>query len=120
MKTIGAKKMLDTFQKYLIKRSVYNFDERNEMMTVKRLRKYLIDHENLSVSKYILMKLLHQMGFKYNKDCSNSRNVICERSDLVRLRSEYFRKIKRKREEGFTLVYKHETWANSSHTAPYQ
>ena len=120
IETRGAKEKLDTFQKDLIKRSVYKFYERNEMMTVKRLRKYLIDHENLSVSKYILMKLLHQMGFKYNKDCSNSRDVICERSDLVRLRSEYLRTIKRKREEGFTIVYTDETWVNSSHTAPYQ
>ena len=118
--TRGAKEKLDTFQKDLIKRSVYKFFERNEMMTIKRLRKYLIEHENLNVSKYILMKLLHQMGFKYKKDCSHSRDVICERSDLVRLRSSFLRNIKRKREEGYTIVYTDETWVNSSHTAPYQ
>ena len=73
--TRGAKEKLDTFQKDLIKRSVYKFFERNEMMTIKRLRKYLIEHENLNVSKYILIKLLHQMGFKYKKDCSHSRDV---------------------------------------------
>ena len=60
------------------------------------------------------------MGFKYNKDCTNSRDVICERSDLVRWRSSLLRAIKRKREEGYTVVYTDETWVNSSHTAPYQ
>ena len=115
----GRKEKLDTFQKDLIKRSVYKFFERNEMMTIKRLRKYLIEQENLNVSKYILMKLLHQMGFKYKKDPSNSREVICERSDLVRLRLAFLRTIKRKR-DGYTIVYTDETWVNSAHTAPYQ
>ena len=67
-----------SFQKYLIKRSVYKFYQRNEMMTIKRLCKYPIEHENMDTWKYILLKLLHQMGFTYNKDCSNSREVICE------------------------------------------
>ena len=116
----GRKEKLDTFQKDLIKRSVYKFFERNEMMTIKRLRNYLIEQENLNISKYILMKLLHQMGFKYKKDPSSSREVICERSDLVRLRSSFLRTIKRKREDGYTIVYTDETWVNSAHTAPYQ
>ena len=74
--TRESKEKLDTFQKDIVKRSVYKLNERNEMM-IKWLRQYLVKNENLSVSEYILMKLLHQMGFKYKKDCSNSRNVIC-------------------------------------------
>ena len=35
---------------------------------VRRVQKYFIEYENLSVSKYILMKLLHQIGFNYNKE----------------------------------------------------
>ena len=118
--TRGRKEKLDDFQKDLIKRSVYKFYERNEMMTLKRLKTYLSEHENLNVSKYLLFKHLHKMGFKYNKDSSNSRDVICERSDLVRMRSAFLRTIKKKREEGYTVVYTDETWVNASHIAPYQ
>ena len=116
----GRKDKLDSFQKDLIKRSVYKFYERNEMMTLKKLKAYLSEHENLNVSKYLLLRHLHKMGFKYNKDSTNSRDVICERADLVRLRSSFLRTIKKKREEGYTVVYTDETWVNASHTAPYQ
>ena len=117
---IGTNEKLDDFQKDVIKRSVYKFYERNEMMTIKRLKSYLSENEDMDVSKYILLKLLHRMGFKYSKDCSQCRDVICERPDLVRLRSSFLRGIKRRREEGYTVVYTDETWVNSSHTAPYQ
>ena len=96
IETRGRKDKLDSFQKDLIKRSVYKFYERNEMMTIKKLKAYLSEHENLNVSKYLLLRHLHKMGFKYNKDSTNSRDVICERADLVRLRSSFLRTIKKK------------------------
>ena len=109
----------DEFEKDVIKRTVYSFFERNETLTLKKLKCSLKEKHDIEISKFTLFKLLHELGFKYKK-AGNNREVICERIDLVRARSEYLHKIREKRKDGYSIIYTDETWVNASHTSGYQ
>jgi hypothetical protein len=54
-------------------------------------------------------------GFTFRKN-TNDRNVLCERSHVVTLRSKYLHQIKEFRKENYDVVYIDETWINAHHT----
>ena len=58
-------KILDSFDKDLIKTVVFNLFSKNERITLKKLKSYLEKNHNISISKYKLWKTLHELGFKY-------------------------------------------------------
>ena len=118
-KCAKRKEKFDSFQKDVIKRALYGFYERNETVTSKRLKILLEKKHDIVISKSTLVKMIKSLGFKYKKRSGN-REVICERSDLVRARANYLHSIKAFREDGYTIVYTDETWVNACHTAPLQ
>ena len=106
--------------KDLVRRVVDIFYEKKEILTLKKLKLKLQNDHNLTLSKTQLWRTLHQIGFVYKKNSGNSREVMCERSDLVSKRCDYLRKIREYRREGRNLVYLDETWLNAHHTKQYE
>lgn len=84
------------------------------------MKSYLEKNHNISISKYKLRKTLHELGFKYKKKLSANRNALVERNDIINQRINYLRTIKKKRGQGFILVYLDETWVDTNHTASHQ
>ena len=78
-----------------------NFDIEKNLNKIKI--KLQNDH-NLTVSKTELWRTLHQIGSVYKQNNGNSRELMCEISDLVSKRCDYLRKIQEYRREGQNLV----------------
>ena len=110
---------LDGFSKDLIKRVVLSLMDKNENITLCKLRQHLKDKNDLCVGKFKLWKTLHQLGFRYRKVDGN-RRVLTERHDIVNQRINFLRKIRSRREEGSTIVYLDETLIDSHHYPSYQ
>ena len=113
------KDSLDGFSKDLIKRVVLSLMDKNENITLCKLRQHLKDNNDLCVGKFKLWKTLHHLGFRYRKVDGN-RRVLTERHDIVNQRINFLRKIRSRREEGSTVVYLDETWIDSHHYPSYQ
>ena len=69
-------KILDSFDKDLIKTVVFNLIFKNERITLKKLKSYLEKNHNISISKYKLWKTLHELVFKYKKLSSNRKALV--------------------------------------------
>ena len=110
---------LDGFSKDLIKRVVLSLMDKNENITLCKLRQHLKDNNDLCVGKFKIWKALHHLGFRYRKVDGN-RRVLTERHDIVNQRINFLRKIRSRREEGSTIVYLDETWIDSHHYPSYQ
>ncbi len=56
------------------------------------------------------------MGYRYKKQ--DSRKFLIEKPEIVLLRHQYLRKIKKVREnkQSSKIIYLHETWINANHT----
>ena len=78
-----TKKKLDDFDKDLVRREVNIIYEKKEILTLKKLKLKLQNDHNLTVCKALLWRTLHQIGFFFKKNSWNSREVMCERSDLI-------------------------------------
>lgn len=110
---------LDNFDKELIKKTVFDLFNKNECVTLRKLKAFLAKNCDLEISKYKLWKTLHELGFRYKK-LSGNRKCLVERTDIVNQRINYLRTIKKKREEGFIPVYLDETWVDTHHTSSHQ
>lgn len=111
---------LDNFQKNQVRQTITKLYSENKYMSLKILQKHLEKQNNLSLTKYTLWRLLHSFGYRYKKIAGENRKVLCERSDIVRLRNQFLRTIQKKRDAGYEPVYLDETWVNASHTASSQ
>ena len=82
----GVRKSLIASKKDWIKRSVYEFYERNEMITIEKLKAYLSEHENLNVSKYFLLRYMHKIYWNkllfhqciFEKSLKKKREIVKE------------------------------------------
>ena len=111
---------LDSFQRDQVRRAIVKLHSENKYLSLRILKKHIESDHDLRVTKYKLWQLLHTFGYKYKKITGENRAVLCELSDIVRLRNHYLRTIKQKREEGYEPVFLDETWVNASHTASSQ
>ena len=118
-KTITRKDTLDQFDKDLINTVVYNLFQKNECVTLKKLKNFLEKNHEIVLSKYKLWKTLHGLGFKYKKLDKNRKGLV-ERKDIVNKRIHFLRTIKKKRDEGYTPIYLDETWVHTNHTTSHQ
>ncbi|CAG2257303.1 unnamed protein product [Mytilus edulis] len=119
-KSVSTKKdKIDQFDKDLIKTTVHNLFRKNECVTLKKLKQLLEKNHEISLSKYKLWKTLHELGFRYKRVDKNRKGLV-ERKDIVNQRIQYLRTIKKKREEGYTVVYLDETWVDTNHTTSHQ
>ena len=84
---------MDSFDKNLIKTVVFDLLYKNECITLKKLKSYLENNHNISISKYKLWKTLHGLRFKY-KELSANRKALVERNDIINQKINYLRTIK--------------------------
>lgn len=104
---------LDGFDKEVIRRTVHNFYREKMIPTSTILLRKLEDHD-IFVSKFLLYKTLHELGFVWAKVKEN-RKSFAERYDIVTSRANYLQKVKYYRELGYKIVYLDETWVNKNH-----
>jgi len=88
-KTITRKDTLDQFDKDLINTVVYNLFQKNECVTLKKLKNFLEKNHEIVLSKYKLWTTLHGLGFKYKKLDKNRKGLV-ERKDIVNQRIYYY------------------------------
>ena len=75
-----------------------DFFSKNEYVSIRKLRVTLEKNHALKVSKYKLLKTLHELGFKYAKINGNEK-ALAKRKDLVNKRRIFVRTTKQKRNE---------------------
>ncbi|CAC5395126.1 unnamed protein product [Mytilus coruscus] len=119
-KIVSTKKdKIDQFDKDMIKTTVHNLFLKNECVTLKKNIYILEKNHDMTLSKDKLWKTLHELGFRYKKVDKNRKGLV-ERKDIVNQRIQYLRTIKKKREEGYTVVYLDETWVDTNHITSHQ
>ena len=67
-----------------------------------------------NITKSTLLRLLHDIGFVYEK--RGNRGLFIEKDDIIRWRHDYLRKIKKARSDGKVIVYTDESWVNVGHS----
>lgn len=113
--TQGRKKVVDNFDRDVIRREICRMFDSKETVTLRKLKIRLRIHNAIDVSKSTLWRTVRSIGFTFRK-YANGRNVICEKPHLVRLRSKYLREVREMRNQGYDIVYVDETWINAHHT----
>ena len=104
---------VDDFDKCTIRRIVYRFFPRKELPTLDTLHVAVKNDLDFEYSKEYLRQILHELGFVYRRRKNNTHFI--ERSDIVCLRREYLRKIRRAREQSKNIIYLDETWVNQGY-----
>lgn len=107
---------LDSFDTGAIRRVVQNFYITERCFPT--LRKILIKLKKEGLfhgGKDSLRKVLHSIGFKWQKMKSN-RSALVEKHDIQYKRFKFLRDMNKFREEGRPIVYMDETYIHSSHT----
>ncbi|XP_054259366.1 uncharacterized protein LOC128984106 [Macrosteles quadrilineatus] len=98
-----------------IKGKVHSLYRQNIPPTVKKVTQMINEDPDLpNVSVHTTRKLLHDLGFKYEK--RERRSILIEREDIVRWRRSYLQDIKTFRTEERKIFYLDETWCNAGHT----
>ena len=105
---------LDSFDKDVIRRAIHSMFDNQVLVTLRKLKTYLTEHNNINVGKTLLWKTVRKLGFTFRKT-KTGKKCICERPDLVVARCKYLRKIKEYREQGYNVLYQDETWINAHH-----
>jgi transposase len=113
---LGRKKVVDGFDRELIRREICRMFELKETVTLRKLRLWLKKNNDMDVSKATLWRLVRRAGFTFRKYTSG-RNIICEKPHLVIMRSKYLREVREMRRENYDMVYVDETWINAHHTS---
>lgn len=111
----GRKEKIDSFDKDLVKREICRMFDKNEEVTLRKLKIWLKTNNDIEISKTLLWKTVRNAGFTFRK-YAGGKNIICEKPHLVALRSKYLREVKGMRENGYDIVYLDETWINAHHT----
>ena len=111
----GRHEKFDDFDKDVVRREIVNMFSANKLVTLRKLKKWLQEHNDIHISKTALWKIVRSVGFTFRKSTSG-RNVLCEKPDLVSARSRYLREVRERRQEGYDIVYLDESWVNAHHT----
>lgn len=105
---------LDELDKCAIRRKVHSIYLNNEYPTLDKIITLCEADEDIPVFKRTtLHKILHKLGFDFNKQ--DSRTLLVEREDIVLWRRKYLRQIKEYRNANKTIYYLDETWVNAGH-----
>ncbi|RVE40784.1 hypothetical protein evm_014566, partial [Chilo suppressalis] len=105
---------LDELDKCAIRRKVHSIYLNNEYPTLDKIITLCEADEDIPVFKRTtLHKILHELGFDFNKQ--DSRKLLVEREDIVLWRRKYLRQIKEYRNANKTIYYLDETWVNAGH-----
>ena len=106
---------VDSFDKDVIRRVIHSMFDNKVLITLRKLKAHLAEHNDINIGKTLLWKTVRRLGFTFRKT-KTGKNLICERLDLVAARCRYLRKIKEYREQGLNVIYQDETWINAHHT----
>lgn len=114
-RTQGRKKVVDSFDRELIRREICRMFDLKETVTLRKLKIWLRKNNGIDVSKSTLWRAVRGAGFTFRK-YAGGRNIICEKPHLVVMRSKYLREVREMRRENYDIVYLDETWINAHHT----
>ena len=109
----GPLPSLDSFSKGVIRNACLKMFKENKTVTYGSMINFLRENHDLQVSKYCLWKALHSLGFRYGKVGKNNMGHF-ERTDIVKKRMEYLRKIQEFHLQDKPIVYLDETWIDSN------
>ena len=93
----------DTFDIDAIQRKIYDFYERKEHLTIVKLLKMVQDDGIFNGGKTLLIKLLHDLGFKYKK--VDDRWYYYEQPHIIEQRKTYLRKMRQNRADKKPVVF---------------
>ena len=114
-----SQKDLDDFDLCVIRNKIHEFyTVRRQFPTLKALHKSLKDDIAYSGGKETLRKCMKKLGFQWKRSKSN-RQVLIEKYNIVNLRCQFLRDIRKYHEEGLNIVYLDETWIDTSYTPKY-
>ena len=112
----GRPNKIDSFDKDLIGCAVVKMMGENKYVTLRTLRTYLKENNNLDIKRSTLWRSVRSLGFSF-KTTKSSKDVICESSNyMVSLRSSYLRKLKKFRSANYEILYLDESYINAHHT----
>ena len=109
----GRKKVLDIFDKSVIRNASVRMLKENKTVTLDSLKREILLKHDISVNKMTLWRALHSLGFRFGR-LDKKRQCLYERKDIVKRRIDFLRKIKAHREENRPIVYLDETWVDSN------
>ena len=81
---------------------------------MRKLKQWLLDNNDLDVSKVSLWKIIRTLGYTFRKS-SSGRNLLCEKSHNIALRSKYLRELKQVRADGYEVFFLDETYIHAHH-----
>lgn len=104
----------DELDKCAIRRKVHSIYLNNDYPTLNKIMTLCEADEDIPTFKRTtLHKILHDLGFEFNKQ--DSRTLLMEREDIVLWRRKYLRQIKEHRKANKTIYFLDETWVNAGH-----
>ena len=112
-KSVVKNGKIDTFTKDIIRRTAISMMNLNKCVTLRTL-KHELEEKDVTMSKFILMKTLHELGFRYGKLNGVGRKGLYERKDISLKRIDYLRKITAARNMNREIVFLDETWIDSN------
>jgi transposase len=98
----------------------YKFYDKGEYPTASKLRNIMEEKIGFSGSQSSVLRLLRKMGFRYRR-CSDGREFLMERRDIVITRMEFLRTMHNICSSGdiWPIFYLDETWVNQNHSLKY-
>lgn len=111
---------LDDFEKDIFRRTIFDFYDKGEFPTAKKITLALREKISYNGSVSSTKRLLKQLGFRYRKT-HDGRKFLMEREDIVAARLKFLRKIHNIRVTGDTrpILYLDETWVNQNHSVKF-
>lgn len=93
MSPISSKKpnywrVMDDFDQDVVRRTVFEFYDKGEFPTAKKVQEKLMEKINYEGSVRSVRRLFHNLGFRFRK-CNDGRTFLMEKSDLVVKRLEF-------------------------------
>lgn len=112
--------VLSDFDCDVARRTVLEFYDQGKFPTAEKLRVKLQEKIDYNGSVRSIRRLLHTLGFKYNR-ANDGRKFLLERRDIVVARAQFLRKMLTLKEEEIpnNRIYLDETWVNQNHTKQY-
>jgi transposase len=108
-------RVVDNFDRELIRREMCNMFHNNETVTLRKLKSWLRKNNDIDISKSTLWRTIRSLGFTFRKYVGG-RNLICEKPHIVAMRSKYLREVREMRRDCYDIVYLDETWINAHHS----
>lgn len=104
----------DDFDKRVLRRTVLNFYERNEIPTLHKITEEMREKISYKGSVESIRRVLLQIGFKFSK--VDGRKFLMERQDVALARIKFLREMRQVKQSHETIVYLDETWVNQNYT----